>query len=142
MESIYYYALTLRKTVPIFDYDIDHSNSLMDKYENIIQYIKNTYADTYVKYIYEIVGKKNRSMNLHLHAILRMPYPYELVSIPRQKGMSVHFEECNEALAWETYISKEPLTRDDVVSRVHDNIRAYRAEEYRDETPKIMRRIV
>jgi len=141
----YYYALTLRRTVPISNCSIESANSLMDKYENIVQYLEKIYFGTEIRFLYEIVEKNNMKMNLHLHGVVKTHQPEQLINIPRQKGMRSHIELCDNQIAWDCYISKDPYTRENVIEYVHDNIRANAAklsDEYKDETPIITRRIV
>lgn len=109
---MYYYAFTIRKTVPISTKL--QSIKLMDRYLDILNYIFSPHNPK-ISHTFEIVQKLNGKQNLHLHAMIESSSALVMINIPRIKGMSIKFEECNSRLAWEIYISMEPYTYDDVI---------------------------
>lgn len=116
-NKLHYFALVLRKTVSIRGNDKRAAESLLDKYERKLDYMRSIYAEIDIRHTFEIVEKKNNKINLHCHAMVVANYPYELITPPREKGISTYFEECNP-LAWVVYCAKEPYTREKVLEYI------------------------
>lgn len=114
---MHYYALVLRKTVPI-KLEKAIANKLMDRYEKLISYTQSKYSDFEVSSTFEIVHKNHDKINLHYHAMIKSTMPYTLITPPREKGISTYFEECNSQVAWFIYCAKEPYTREKVLEYI------------------------
>lgn len=117
MIETYYYALVLRKTVPIC-LDKNIANKLMDRYEKLISHMQSKYSDIEIHHTFEIVDKNNDKINLHLHAMIKSTMPYTLICPPREKGISTFFEECQSQIVWYIYCAKEPFTREKVLEYI------------------------
>jgi len=121
-----YYALTMRKTVSIDNNDLAKAQKLLNRYKGMINYMMSTYCTIDINYSYEILDKPNGKVNLHLHAMIMTDTPYELLSIPRQKGMIIQLDEVKSQLAWEIYIKKDPYTESDVIKYFNYQQRGHR----------------
>lgn len=111
-----YYCLTIRKCTPIRTYK--QCQRLFNDYENILKYLKRKDETMHIEYHYECVIKKNGKYNIHLHAMLKTrngpPRMYK-------QGFSILMESCRSNAAWTKYITKQPMTKADIMHYVLDN---------------------
>jgi len=116
---MFYYALTLRKTVPVSD--VYQAENVIKRYYEMIRYFKRINTDVYIEPTLETVPHSKGKHNVHLHAMVKSQRPLALSQWPKQKGMHIHFEECKSQLAWDAYIAKDSMVMQDIL----DIIEAY-----------------
>jgi len=134
---MFYYALTLRKTVPVSD--VYQAEKVIRRYYEMIKYVSKNNRDIYIAPTLETVPHSKGKHNVHLHAMVKSQRPLAMSLIPRQKGMYVDFEECRSQLAWDAYIAKDSMYMQDildVIDSYNDNSSDY------EESVKIYKKLV
>ena len=109
---MYYYALTLRKTVPVKD--TDQAERAVKSYYSIITYMKQRYPHLDIRPTLETVPKLNGKHNVHLHAMIKSERKILKSMFPTSKGIHLYMESCKSEIAWNAYISKDDIGEQDV----------------------------
>lgn len=105
------YCLTLRKCTPCKT--AKTLQRTVDFYEAYLKRLKVNDPKLELEYHYENVVKKNGSNNVHVHAMIKAS---KTPHITYKKGYSIKFEKCNTPAAWHTYITKNNMTKKDILT--------------------------
>lgn len=111
---MYYYCLTIRKCTPVKT--SVSLRSVLNVYESYMRYLKQHYLDANIQYHYENVTKKS-GFNVHLHCMIK--YPRLGIFMSGKKGYSIRLERCKSPMAWQTYISKNPYTKSEMIEHIN-----------------------
>lgn len=106
-----YFCLTIRKCTPCKTAKAIERTVAV--YESYINRLKLNDPKLHLEYHYENVIKKNGGNNVHIHAMLKTPNVPHLVY---KKGYSIKLEKCNSPQAWQAYITKSSITKQDILN--------------------------
>lgn len=120
-----YYCFTMRKCSGVSTYK--QAVRVIDEYERYIINMKTTDEQLYVNYHYEVTPMKKGKFNLHLHAMLRTPNdePYQYP----KRGFKILIEGVRSRIAWDIYITKQRLSKRDILSHFKDAENNHWSEE-------------
>lgn len=109
---MFYYAFTLRRTTPVKD--SAQAEKTINRYYNYVRYLQKRWTSIHVEINLETKPKKNGKHNVHLHAMVKSPIELSKTDLPRERGLSIDFEECRSKIAWRAYMSKDKLTEQEI----------------------------
>lgn len=103
------YCLTIRKCTPVKT--LSSLDRLLLFYEAYINKLKKEDVKLHIEYHYETVIKQNGGHNVHVHAMLKTPNTPHVIY---KKGYSTRLERCKSQQAWQTYITKNNNTKQNI----------------------------
>lgn len=135
---MYYYAITIKKTVPINS--VKQAETVIKRYDNIIRYVKSRNPKMEIKVTLENKLKKNGKYNVHLHGMIKTPDQISISIFPKEKGIHFYIEETRSKLAYNAYMNSGQIKREDIYDQIEVNNMIQTKEEY-DEDKELMDKI-
>lgn len=113
---MYYHCITMRKCCA--PKTLKQVERCMNEMEYYYKKLKESDEQLDIRFHYECVESSNGRFNVHTHGMIRTPNDH--VPCHQKKGYSIRIELCRSKMAWNAYITKSNITKQDILLHVHE----------------------
>lgn len=106
------YCFTIRRTKA--QTTLEEVQKVLKNYLFMIEQIKKDHTTARIDYHFEVVKKKT-GLNVHVHGMGALTSGAIFIKPP--KGYSAKIELCRSTRAWNMYITKNPMTTDQILNQ-------------------------